>query len=450
MDNNSKTYMQNDGLENAPILSKLQGKNSISIPDGYFDKLEDDIMTQINPSEIANGNSHTLSYKKMMYYVAAASVVVLLSFFAVRFVNTTPQKDIIVEKSEGSIKEDNNGSPKSTDNSLPVVIAEDNNIPTFESKKESIIVNNETQTIEEVGNNNIEKNVVKDNVSEDTYIDKEIIVQNIDQNEDYEIGNNTSAGAFSSSGSNMSHSTTTRATTARTSNSKFKNILLPTDTCTNKAFVIRIPSDSIYNIVWNDNSTAREREFTESGTYWLQLFKANTLIQTDTIRVSIIPLPELLLAHQFEICNHQSLLLNTGLNDVIYHHNWSISNNHKSEILLENLTPGTIDLELTVASCCDTISEQMILYVQDCNISIPNIITPNNDGFNDAFVITGLDYYPNSSLNIFDRKGKVIFQSIDYHNDWKAENIIDGTYFYSLIINDGKKTEKGGVVKVMR
>jgi hypothetical protein len=49
-----------------------------------------------------------------------------------------------------------------------------------------------------------------------------------------------------------------------------------------------------------------------------------------------------------------------------------------------------------------------------------------------------------------DRNGKVVFQSLDYKNDWKAENTVDGTYFYSLRIKDAKNTEKGGLLTIIR
>lgn len=65
---------------------------------------------------------------------------------------------------------------------------------------------------------------------------------------------------------------------------------------------------------------------------------------------------------------------------------------------------------------------------------IPNIITPNGDGFNDKFKILGLP--PQSALSIFNRWGNLLFETSSYNNDWKADT--DGTYYYVLKTPDGK------------
>lgn len=74
----------------------------------------------------------------------------------------------------------------------------------------------------------------------------------------------------------------------------------------------------------------------------------------------------------------------------------------------------------------------------NCNISIPNVVTPNGDNINDIFKINGLENFPNSVLNVFNRWGKKIYASEDYKNDWKPEQN-DGTYFYVLEVSDGRK-----------
>ena len=71
---------------------------------------------------------------------------------------------------------------------------------------------------------------------------------------------------------------------------------------------------------------------------------------------------------------------------------------------------------------------------------IPNLLTPNGDGFNDVFQIANLDQYPNHELVIFNSTGQVIFQSQQYNNDWdvtfNGSKLPDGTYYYLLKLND--------------
>jgi gliding motility-associated-like protein len=66
---------------------------------------------------------------------------------------------------------------------------------------------------------------------------------------------------------------------------------------------------------------------------------------------------------------------------------------------------------------------------------IPNVITPNNDGFNDTFLIENLPYY--SQLIIRNKKGIVVYQSNNYKNDWNGASLVTGNYPYELKLPDG-------------
>lgn len=67
-------------------------------------------------------------------------------------------------------------------------------------------------------------------------------------------------------------------------------------------------------------------------------------------------------------------------------------------------------------------------------LTIPNIITPNGDGYNDNFRIVGLP--PQSAVSIFNRWGNLLYETSSYNNDWKADT--DGAYYYILKTPDGK------------
>ncbi|MBN2818662.1 MAG: gliding motility-associated C-terminal domain-containing protein [Bacteroidales bacterium] len=50
------------------------------------------------------------------------------------------------------------------------------------------------------------------------------------------------------------------------------------------------------------------------------------------------------------------------------------------------------------------------------NLHVPNVITPNFDGYNDNFIVPGLP--ENSRLKIIDRTGVLIFETDNYQNNW--------------------------------
>ena len=74
-----------------------------------------------------------------------------------------------------------------------------------------------------------------------------------------------------------------------------------------------------------------------------------------------------------------------------------------------------------------------------CDIVIPNVITPNADGLNDAWVINGL-YRSGSSVKVFNRWGNMVFSSANYANNWRGAGLPDGTYFYEVI--DGRTAQR--------
>ncbi|CAM1372992.1 gliding motility-associated C-terminal domain-containing protein [Tenacibaculum xiamenense] len=86
------------------------------------------------------------------------------------------------------------------------------------------------------------------------------------------------------------------------------------------------------------------------------------------------------------------------------------------------------------------------------------IFTPNGDPTNETLIFEGLEQFSGNSLTIFNRWGNVVYEAVDYKNDWRGEStgratinkkkdLPVGTYFYTLDIDtgDGSKTQRGWV-----
>ena len=65
-------------------------------------------------------------------------------------------------------------------------------------------------------------------------------------------------------------------------------------------------------------------------------------------------------------------------------------------------------------------------------LKIPTAISPNGDSYNDALIITGLDQMPEHKLLIYDRLGRLLYQTNTYNQDWDAPNLSAGTYYLIL------------------
>ena len=59
----------------------------------------------------------------------------------------------------------------------------------------------------------------------------------------------------------------------------------------------------------------------------------------------------------------------------------------------------------------------MVLDVKFRDLHIPQGFSPNSDGTNDNWVITGIDYYPNSVVQIYNRWELKVFEMEGYKND---------------------------------
>jgi gliding motility-associated-like protein/uncharacterized repeat protein (TIGR01451 family) len=83
---------------------------------------------------------------------------------------------------------------------------------------------------------------------------------------------------------------------------------------------------------------------------------------------------------------------------------------------------------------------------------IPNVFTPNNDGKNDYFKITGLEYYTSNELTIINRWQSTVYEKKGYQNDWTANGLSDGTYFYVLRVKTATSAwqELTGYITVVR
>ncbi len=97
---------------------------------------------------------------------------------------------------------------------------------------------------------------------------------------------------------------------------------------------------------------------------------------------------------------------------------------------------------LTVIDACGLSlgSEDSYYTENNCPLMAVNVFTPNNDGLNEVFHIENLELFPDSRLVIYDRWGKMVYETNNYLNDWNGENlngkIIDGTYFWVLMLTE--------------
>ncbi|WP_420387249.1 gliding motility-associated C-terminal domain-containing protein [Roseivirga sp.] len=94
-----------------------------------------------------------------------------------------------------------------------------------------------------------------------------------------------------------------------------------------------------------------------------------------------------------------------------------------------------IEAEVKIYESIITVGLYRRLVDQDI---IPTAFTPNNDGFNDKFIIPGIEKLPNAEVSIYDKFGRQVYSTKDYGlNPW--DGVFNGktlpydTYQYQIV-----------------
>lgn len=92
----------------------------------------------------------------------------------------------------------------------------------------------------------------------------------------------------------------------------------------------------------------------------------------------------------------------------------------------------------------DTLDDCQVVLEVTCreDLKVGQLVTPNNDGNNDTWLIQGLENYPNHSVRVYGRWGDMVFEATHYANDWAADcrtsncmgngTLPAGTYFWVI------------------
>jgi len=214
-------------------------------------------------------------------------------------------------------------------------------------------------------------------------------------------------------------------------------------------------NSSGFSYQWSTGDNTPVINLTQPGVYTVSVnvFYAtpDMCAAKDTVKIKIIPEPLPPLPDTLFMCAHQARILTAEQPNYnnLYNYIWSTGNTSTMQTL-SNMSPGVYVIQVKIIGC-DTLTDSTKVTVESCDITIPNVFTPNGDGINDQFQITNLEYYPNSEIKIYNRWGKKIYESQNYQGEWDGD-VAEGTYFYILRLNYGNGTlrEFHGTVTVIK
>ena len=123
------------------------------------------------------------------------------------------------------------------------------------------------------------------------------------------------------------------------------------------------------------------------------------------------------------------------------------SEQNPTNIYYSNGTYIVTQYATSALGCTDSTSLIIDIKTITSKISelIPNGISPNGDGKNDVWNLDFLNlYYPNATVDVYNKWGQQLFHSNGYTTPWDATNngsiVPEGTYYYVIDLKDGSET----------
>jgi gliding motility-associated-like protein len=106
--------------------------------------------------------------------------------------------------------------------------------------------------------------------------------------------------------------------------------------------------------------------------------------------------------------------------------------------VFRNVDGGLHTIYVKNQYCSNTVNQQHFHFY------IPKFFTPNNDGENDAFNISGMGYFSSSYISIYDRFGKLLKNSRNSQFSWdgtyNGQPMPSSDYWYVIVLDNEKIT----------
>ena len=201
----------------------------------------------------------------------------------------------------------------------------------------------------------------------------------------------------------------------------------------------------------------------DAGVYVATMVDPYCPVSSDSLTVTVVTEEDLAVVwdDEKEFCPGQELWVNLpgtlAADNPSVEWYWQPNGSADAELISSDLSLlvsdiGTYYAESTTAGPCAVTSEGVVeVTLADCDLVVPNVITPGNDNYNNRFVVTNLSQFENSTIRIYNRWGIEVFRHDDFGNTngWlPGDDVSAGMYYYVLHIARGDElisitTEEG-------
>jgi gliding motility-associated-like protein len=214
-----------------------------------------------------------------------------------------------------------------------------------------------------------------------------------------------------------------------------------------------------YKYAWSNTGSSYYDNGLSAGIYKVRVTDSATqCVVTDSFTVTQ---PDSLLLTPFVIkdhCHSASGSINTSVTGGVAPYNYLWSNNSMNQSI-SGLSSGDYSLSVTDRNGCEKNYSIRVDEDTCVPVIIHDVITPNGDGFNDVWMVEGIENFPGNKVQVYDKWGNMVYEKSDYNNNWggrgnKGDLLPDGTYFYLIKLNavnsKGEPHEFTGAILIKR
>ncbi|MBF9220825.1 T9SS type B sorting domain-containing protein [Hymenobacter ruricola] len=188
---------------------------------------------------------------------------------------------------------------------------------------------------------------------------------------------------------------------------------------------------------WQSGFTGPAVTVTAPGTYRVSVTSPQGCSVQDSVRIEYVARPSVRLGPDTAMCQGTTLVLRPSAQPAGTQYRWP---DGSTQPTLAVTVPGTYRVEVMRNGCSSY--DEINVADAGCAVVVPNIITPNGDDQNEAFVLQGL-HAPDWALRVFNRWGREVFSQAAYDNSWTAQGQPDGSYYYLLTKSASGQQLKG-------
>lgn len=184
--------------------------------------------------------------------------------------------------------------------------------------------------------------------------------------------------------------------------------------------------------LWSTGEITQSVTVSAPGNYSVTVTNSFGCQNTGSVQVSYTALPEITAVH---ISNSTATVILSAAGSFEYsldNFTWQDSN------VFMNLPVGEYIVYVRTKGGCIIGQKRFSIF------SIPNAFTPNGDGYNDHWKIAGLENYPGTEVNVYDRKGLQVFKEkttkkpMFWDGKLNGTQVPTGNYWYTVKVSDGR------------